>query len=270
MRVPGRSELRYESFGSLLPGRNYSSGSYRYLFQGQEHDDEINGAVGTSYAFEYRIHDPRVGRFLSIDPLAAKYPHNSPYAFSENRVIDSNELEGLESIPGGQIVTKDDLLARPILTMATESTMTPLTEWDSNLVLPKSAPMKHQADLRTHGEDLEKVGDVVQVGSLPLVLAQPEIGVPGLFLGDVLSKIGVGYQVVADLQEGKKKDALLKIGIEVAFDAIGSVAKNGILETTISTHEKAVAGAGAEAVVESGKKVFESANDNMCTEDNCP
>jgi RHS repeat-associated protein len=86
----------YEPFGSLLPGRNYSSGSYRYLFQGQEHDDEINGAPGTSYAFEYRIHDPRVGRFLSIDPLAAEYPYNSPYAFAENKVIQFVELEGLE------------------------------------------------------------------------------------------------------------------------------------------------------------------------------
>ena len=33
-----------------------------------------------------------------MDPLAAEYPHNSPYAFSENRVIDSRELEGLERI----------------------------------------------------------------------------------------------------------------------------------------------------------------------------
>lgn len=88
--------LGYDAFGSLLPGRNYSSGSYRYLFQGQEHDDEINGGVGTSYAFEYRMHDPRVGRFLSIDPLARKYPFYSPYSFSGNRVIDMNEIEGLE------------------------------------------------------------------------------------------------------------------------------------------------------------------------------
>ncbi len=56
------------------------------------------GATGTSYAFEYRMHDPRVGRFLFMDPLAAKYPHNSPYAFSENRVIDAIELEGAESL----------------------------------------------------------------------------------------------------------------------------------------------------------------------------
>ena len=43
------------------------------------------------------MHDARIGRFLSIDPLAAKYPWNSPYAFSENRVIDMVELEGLET-----------------------------------------------------------------------------------------------------------------------------------------------------------------------------
>ena len=42
------------------------------------------------------MHDPRVGRFLSLDPLAKQYPHNSPFAFSENRVIDGTELEGKE------------------------------------------------------------------------------------------------------------------------------------------------------------------------------
>lgn len=35
-------------------------------------------------------------RFFNVDPLAEKYPYNSIYAFSENRVIDGRELEGLE------------------------------------------------------------------------------------------------------------------------------------------------------------------------------
>ena len=42
------------------------------------------------------MHDPRVGRFLSLDPLSSQYPHNSPFAFAENRVIDGIELEGAE------------------------------------------------------------------------------------------------------------------------------------------------------------------------------
>ena len=57
--------------------------AYRFGFQGQEHDDEWTGQTGSHLAFKYRIHDARIGRFLSIDPLTAKYPHNSTYAFSE-------------------------------------------------------------------------------------------------------------------------------------------------------------------------------------------
>lgn len=39
---------------------------------------------------------PDVGRFFNVDPLAEKYSYQSPYNFSENRVIDGRELEGLE------------------------------------------------------------------------------------------------------------------------------------------------------------------------------
>lgn len=77
------------------PGREWQSEDYRFGFQNQEQDKEFyDGAV----SYKYRIHDPRIGRFLSIDPLAPSYPHNSPYAFSENRVIDAVELEGLEMV----------------------------------------------------------------------------------------------------------------------------------------------------------------------------
>lgn len=78
-------------------GFNTVSGrAYRFGGQGQENIDEIPGTRGTWLASAHKIHEPRVGRFLSIDPLTAEYPHNSPYAFSENRVIDGVELEGLE------------------------------------------------------------------------------------------------------------------------------------------------------------------------------
>ena len=70
---------------------------YSYSFQGQEADNEIKGQ-GNSINYKFRMHDPRIGRFLSIDPLAAEYPFYSPYAFSGNRVIDAFELEGLEPV----------------------------------------------------------------------------------------------------------------------------------------------------------------------------
>ncbi|TRX09633.1 RHS repeat-associated core domain-containing protein [Flavobacterium gawalongense] len=79
----------------LIPNRHGNSGAYRYGFQGQEMDNEIKGE-GNSINYTFRMHDPRVGRFFATDPLFREYPHNSPYAFSENRVIDGVELEGLE------------------------------------------------------------------------------------------------------------------------------------------------------------------------------
>ncbi|MEO6175601.1 MAG: deaminase domain-containing protein [Flavobacterium circumlabens] len=88
--------LDYYPFGMLVPNRHKDSKEYRYGFQGQEKDDELKGE-GNSINYTFRMHDPRIGRFFAVDPLTKEYPHNSPYAFSENRVIDAVELEGLES-----------------------------------------------------------------------------------------------------------------------------------------------------------------------------
>jgi RHS repeat-associated protein len=79
----------------VIEKRSNINDQYRFGFQGQEGDGEISGQ-GNSYAFKYRIHDPRLGRFLSVDPLFEDYAFNSTYAFSENRVIDGIDLEGLE------------------------------------------------------------------------------------------------------------------------------------------------------------------------------
>jgi RHS repeat-associated protein len=95
-------EVNANFFGEALeknaPSDFFCLKAYTYGFQGQESDDEISG-TGNAVSYKYRVHDPRIGRFLSIDPLAPDYPWNSPYAFSENRVMDAVELEGLEAAP---------------------------------------------------------------------------------------------------------------------------------------------------------------------------
>ena len=50
----------YEPFGSLLPGRQFNAGNYRFSFNGMEKDDEVNGTTGTSYDFGARMYDPSV------------------------------------------------------------------------------------------------------------------------------------------------------------------------------------------------------------------
>lgn len=68
----------------------------RWKFQGQEHIDDL----GLNWdSFKWRNHQPDIGRFFNVDPLAEDYYYNSPYAFSENKVIAHVELEGLESVP---------------------------------------------------------------------------------------------------------------------------------------------------------------------------
>ena len=79
----------------LVPNRHGNTADYRYGFQGQELDNEVKGE-GNSINYKFRMHDPRVGRFFAVDPLLHAFPWNSSYAFSENRLLDGVELEGLE------------------------------------------------------------------------------------------------------------------------------------------------------------------------------
>lgn len=92
--------LSASPFGVVLEDRAFGSSAYRYTFQNQEHDDELKGE-GNSVNFTYRMHDPRLGRFLSEDKLSHYFPWNSTYAFAENRVIDGIELEGGEFLKTG-------------------------------------------------------------------------------------------------------------------------------------------------------------------------
>ncbi|MCB0401218.1 MAG: hypothetical protein KDD41_03985 [Flavobacteriales bacterium] len=92
-----KSYSDYYPFGQPMPNR-YSGGSdYRYGFQGQEQDKEVKNGRDLSVNFKYRVHDPRLGRFMSIDPLASKFPYMTPYQFAGNKPIWSREIEGLES-----------------------------------------------------------------------------------------------------------------------------------------------------------------------------
>jgi RHS repeat-associated protein len=83
-------------FGMHMPGRSFSSGSYRYGFNGKESDDEVSG-TGNQYDYGFRIYNPRIGKFLSVDPLTGSYSMLTPYQFASNTPIMAIDLDGLES-----------------------------------------------------------------------------------------------------------------------------------------------------------------------------
>ncbi len=97
----------YYPFGWIMPGREGLSDHYRYGFNGKEKDDEIKGN-GNSYDFGNRIQDPRLGRFLSIDRFANKFPYQSPYLFAGNSPIVAIDANGDSLVVSGtaQALTK--------------------------------------------------------------------------------------------------------------------------------------------------------------------
>ena len=71
---------------------------YRYGFNGKEIDkgDEGMGGGGSTYDYGFRIYNPSLGKFLSVDPLTASYPWYTPYQFAGNMPIWAIDLDGLE------------------------------------------------------------------------------------------------------------------------------------------------------------------------------
>jgi RHS repeat-associated protein len=69
---------------------------YRYGFNGKENDADVKGD-GDQEDYGMRIYDPRLGRFLSIDPITKKYPELTPYQFASNQPIWAVDLDGLEA-----------------------------------------------------------------------------------------------------------------------------------------------------------------------------
>jgi RHS repeat-associated protein len=116
-------ETNYYPFGLEHQGYNGTytqTPNYTYGFQGQEKQKETGWS-----SFKWRNSIPELGRFFNVDPLSEKYAYQSHYNFSENRVVDGRELEGLEWI--GVITRFTPLMentgVRPILEPLAETSI---------------------------------------------------------------------------------------------------------------------------------------------------
>ncbi|NER12982.1 hypothetical protein GWK08_05995 [Leptobacterium flavescens] len=76
----------YYPFGMIMPNKQLNDGNYRYAYQGQEKDTETG-----KEAFELRLWDGRIGRWLTTDPYEQ---YNSPYLGMGNNPINGVDLDG--------------------------------------------------------------------------------------------------------------------------------------------------------------------------------
>ncbi len=111
-----KSYSDYYAFGMQMPGR-YANDGYRYGFNGKERDSEGMGGGGSTYDYGFRIYNPQIGKFLSVDPLTAKFPFYTPYQFAGDKPIVALDLDGREDIWIHQITNQD---TRKIITETRE------------------------------------------------------------------------------------------------------------------------------------------------------
>ncbi|MBK7412848.1 MAG: RHS repeat protein [Ignavibacteria bacterium] len=90
----------YYPFGMEMPGRRWrASGedAARFGFNGKENDNEVKGE-GNQQDYGFRIYDPRIARFLSVDPLSASFASLTPYQYASLNPVYSIDLDGLEGV----------------------------------------------------------------------------------------------------------------------------------------------------------------------------
>jgi RHS repeat-associated protein len=84
--------LSYLPFGEVFANQKAQNSSFdtEYKFLGKELDAET-GYIAT----DFRYYDPGLGVFLSVDPMADKFPFQSSYVYSYNNPIRYSDPSGL-------------------------------------------------------------------------------------------------------------------------------------------------------------------------------
>jgi hypothetical protein len=70
----------------------------------------------THYDYGFRIYNPAIARFLSVDPLAPSYPWYTPYQFAGNMPIVAVDLDGLEP---KVMIDEQGKLTEPVIALMT-------------------------------------------------------------------------------------------------------------------------------------------------------
>lgn len=82
--------------------QHWQAEDYRYGFNGKEMDNEmkfspttgVTDGTGGSYDYGAQLYDPRIARWLSLDPSHDRYPSQTPFGFTGGNPIACVEIDG--------------------------------------------------------------------------------------------------------------------------------------------------------------------------------
>ncbi|MEM8568718.1 MAG: RHS repeat-associated core domain-containing protein [Bacteroidota bacterium] len=223
----------YYPFGMEMPGRrtpNTDAKDYRFGFNGKEADTKSEWGSLTHYDYGFRIYNPGIGKFLSVDPLTKIYPMLTPYQFASNMPIWAIDLDGLEHYFYYHELNKQGEL---FYTCTAEDCAAPFKE--TYILLHKNEEF--------HFDDQEKLerfsrirvsGEGVKFGSKELSKLEEEVNMGNLYPGT--SIVLEGKVKLNDSFEGKVQ-ATLGFKDDVKFvgkvNSAASVSKPGIVTDLI-------------------------------------
>ncbi|HSZ71830.1 MAG TPA: RHS repeat-associated core domain-containing protein, partial [Cytophagaceae bacterium] len=122
----------YYAFGMAMPGRSLNSSDYRYGFNGKEKDVNGLGGGGSTYDYGFRIYNPQIAKFLSVDPLAKKYTSESNYIYAGNSPVVMIDEGGKKKT--WYIIKIDENGNKTVLTVVEKYKVKQYTEYSSESV----------------------------------------------------------------------------------------------------------------------------------------
>jgi len=144
----------YYPFGMEIPRNDNNSLLYRYGFNGYEHDDEIKGRKNSYYTFA-RFYDPRIARWLSVDPIYRS--EKSTYQSFNNNPIYYVDITGEQE--GHEVEGESEDFEAPVFDFSKEGMLNLELDIDLNL----DAPYDEKEALLTEIGLLGQIAEILSV-----------------------------------------------------------------------------------------------------------
>jgi len=195
--------------------RSWSVSSYRFGVTGKEKNDEGMGGGGATYDNGFRIYNPQLGKFLSVDPLFRSYPWYTPYQFAGNMPIAAIDLDGLEELIIIRWFDGDKYMGETAFRVHNPEQREPNKRNGGDLqIIELDISQRESFDRMVNSLNITKVENVIK-------------NEDGTFKGEYFkeNKIHSGRNKVSNNEDNKQVEAEQKYGAKQKRDISGDVVR---------------------------------------------